>query len=243
MFSLNIITRSMVLVAAFSIGVVPYATDSFAIAGKSQLSGNDANAIAMKIMNWWSGDYDNDAQIDALRADGAPIWIEGQAEKGQNMGGHLPMRSHYRPVDLPLFGERVLYVEEFSFGDKPYRQRIYTINVDEITNEVRVKLWYFSDEGKKKYANAYIDTTRLSDLKPEEMSPLPDNCDMIVKRADDGKLHMVMPDCTFGKKVFDYQVKLSKDEFWFRDRIADAETKIVTMTAGSFTYHKLKRSK
>jgi len=52
---------------------------------------------------------------------------------------------------------------------------------------------------------------------------------------------MKMPSCVFGDKLFDYQVILGPDDFWFRDRIADAESGLVTMTAGSFTYHKLQR--
>jgi hypothetical protein len=88
-------------------------------------------AQADAVLQWWQGDFNNDAQIEALRADGAPIWQEAEEGKTQTFGGHLPVRSFYRPVDLPAFGDRVLYLEELTFGDNPYRQRIYTVAVDD----------------------------------------------------------------------------------------------------------------
>ncbi|MEM9570456.1 MAG: chromophore lyase CpcT/CpeT [Pseudomonadota bacterium] len=196
--------------------------------------------IAENVMAWWPGDYSNAAQITALREDGAPIWRQGQYEDGQAFGGHLPVSSYYRGVEMPAFGDRVLYLEEFTFDDNPYRQRIYTISVDE-ADQVRVKLWYFPD--KTTYAGAWQDLDMIATLTPEDMSPLPDNCDLLVSETDDGRLHMMMPkdQCKFGESIFDYQVSLSASDFWFRDRIVNAETMEVTMTAGSFTYHKLDR--
>lgn len=191
------------------------------------------------IMAWWDGDYDNDDQIAALRADGAPIWQRG--EKGEGIGGHLPVVSHYRPIDMPVFGENVLYVEEKTFGDdgNPYRQRFYTLSLDEDKNTISVKLWYFKD--RKAYLGAWQDLSRVSALTPDDMSPLPDNCDLNVTRMSDGRYHMKMPvnGCVFGEKLFDYQVILGPDSFWFRDRIANSKTGIVEMSAGAFTYHKL----
>jgi len=137
----------------------------------------------------------------------------------------------------------VLYLEEFTFAEDPYRQRIYTVIEDEETGDVRVKLWYFKD--KTTYAGAWQDVDRLAALTPEDMSPLPDNCDLYVKEIEGGRLHMKMPEnqCKFGTKIFDYQVSLSQDDFWFKDRIIDAEKNQVVVTAGDFTYHKLKRVK
>lgn len=197
--------------------------------------------VADTVMEWWSGSYDNSVQIADLREDGAPIWVQGQSDEGQTFGGHLPVHSYYRTVDLPAFGERVIYLEEFTFDDNPYRQRIYTVSADSESNEARIKLWYFAD--KTTYAGAWNSLDKLSALSPEDMSPLPDNCDLIVTPMDNGNLAMKMPrdQCKFGDSIFDYQVILGPDYFWFRDRIVDANTMRVKMTAGSFTYHKLDR--
>lgn len=191
------------------------------------------------VMAWWNGDYNNDAQINALREDGAPIWRQGQYEEGQSFGGHLPVNSYYRPVEMPAFGDRVIYLEEYTFTDNPYRQRIYTVHQDAEKDEARVKLWYFKD--RESYLGAWQDLSKITELTPEDMSPLPDNCDLYVKEMDDGRLHMKMPkdQCKFGDSIFDYQVILSSDDFWYRDRIVDANTMLVKMTAGSFGYHKL----
>lgn len=204
-------------------------------AKSTTVSAEDVEAIK----RWWPGDYDNDAQIAALKADGGPVWQKDVEE--QVFGGHLPVVAHYRLVDMPAFGEHVLYVEEKTFGDNgnPYRQRFYTLKHDPGADTVSVKLWYFKD--RKKYLGAWQNLEMVAQLTPDDMSPLPDNCDMFVSKTDDGRYHMKMPTrgCVFGKKHFDYQVILGPDSFWFRDRIVNAETGIVEMTAGSFTYHTL----
>lgn len=172
----------------------------------------------------------------------APIWQEAEEGETQTFGGHLPVRSFYRAVDLPAFGDRVLYLEELTFGDNPYRQRIYTVAVDD-EDRARVKLWYFKN--KEAYAGAWQDLSRLAALAPEDMSPLPDNCDLVVEPQADGRLHLMMPrdQCAFGSRMFDYRVSLSPEDFWFRDRIVNADTKIVLMTAGSFTWHRMDRAR
>lgn len=189
------------------------------------------------IMTWWDGNYDNDKQIAALKVDGKPIWQKDV--EGQTLGGHLPITSYYRPIDMPAFGENVIYVEEKTFGasGNPYRQRLYTVNYVPESNDITIKLWSFKD--KKKYLGAWKDLSVIKDVKPEDMSPLPDNCDLYVSKTTDNRYYMKMPDCVFGTKLFDYQVSLGEDSFWSRDRIANAETGIVEMSAGGFTYHKL----
>lgn len=197
--------------------------------------------MADAILDMWQGDYNNDVQISDLREDGVPIWIEGQeeTETSTTFGGFLPVKSYYRRIDLPAFGNRVLYLEEFTFKDNPYRQRIYTIIHDTEKETTRVKLWYFKD--KETYRGAWKDLSALGGLTPEDLSPLPDNCDLYVSQSENGRLYMKMPKdkCKFGSKIFDYQVSLGPDDFWFRDRIVNADTMTVSVTAGSFGYHKL----
>ncbi|MEM9879622.1 MAG: chromophore lyase CpcT/CpeT [Pseudomonadota bacterium] len=188
------------------------------------------------IMSWWPGDYHNDKQIAALVADGKPVWRADDTGKG----GHIEVTSHYKVVDLPAFGEHVLYVEETKHGDESliFRQRIYTLTVDPDMSAIRVKLWYFKD--KEKYVGAWRDLSRLADLTPENMSPLKDECDLIVAR-EGARYHMPMQDkaCVFGKNYFSYQVLLGEDSFWFRDKIVRVADDVVVSTAGDFSYHEL----
>ena len=190
------------------------------------------------IMSWWSGDYDNSAQIAALRTQGKSVW----AEDGTGEGGHIEVTSHYRPVALPAFGDHVIYVEETKHGDPAniFRQRIYTLRIDDSLDAIRVKLWNFKD--KEKYVGAHRNIEMIAALTPEEMSPLPDNCDLIVARQGE-KFHMPMRDrdCAFGDRYFNYQVLLGEDSFWFRDKIVRLSDDVVLQAAGDFTYHELER--
>lgn len=190
------------------------------------------------IMSWWNGDYNNDAQIARLEAEGRPVWRADDSGKG----GHIEVTSHYRPVALPAFGEHVIYVEETKYGDPTamFRQRVYTLSVDDELQQVRVKLWNFKD--KEKYVGAWKDLSMLDKLMPEEMSPLPDKCDLYVSPQDD-RFHMPMRDrdCAFGDRYFSYQVLLGADSFWFRDKIVRLEDEEVLSISGEYTYHELDR--
>ncbi|MFK7885952.1 MAG: CpcT/CpeT family chromophore lyase [Gammaproteobacteria bacterium] len=96
------------------------------------------------IMQWWNGDYHNDAQIKRLLIDGKPVWRADDSGEG----GHIEVTSHYRTVDLPAFGANVIYVEETKHGDpnSMFRQRIYTVERALDDGQVSVKLWYFKDK-------------------------------------------------------------------------------------------------
>lgn len=194
------------------------------------------------IMEWWDGFYNNNSQILAFKEDGVPIWQKDV--EGQKLAGYLPVTSFYKSVDMPEFGENVIYVEERTFGKdgNPYRQRIYTVEYRTDKKTIAVKLWYFKD--REKYIGAWNDISKISGLKPEDMSPLPDNCDLYISKIQ-GRYDMKMPknECIFGDKLFDYQVSLGSDSFWSRDRIVNSKTSIVESTAGSFGWHKLDKIK
>ncbi len=195
-------------------------------------------AILAAVMALWPGDYANQAQLAHLLQQGLPIW----RADGSGEGGHIEVVSHYRPVHLPAFGEHVLYVEETKHGepDLIFRQRIYTLVVNPDRQQVQVKLWNFKD--KEAYVGAWRDLKLLDGLTPEQMSGLPDKCDLFVQR-DEHKWHMLMDEraCAFGDRYFNYQVLLGEDSFWFRDQIVSLEDDTVLESAGDFTYHELDR--
>ena len=213
------------------------------LALNAQVFASDDDAARLQqdldsIMAWWHGDYNNDRQVDQLEREGKPIWRADDTGEG----GHIEVTSHYRRIELPDFGPNVIYVEETKHGDPTniFRQRIYTLSVDEDESTIRVKLWYFGD--REKYVGAWQDLKRLNDLRPADMSPLKDECDLIVTR-DGSKYHMAMIDkaCVFGDRYFNYQVLLDADTFWFRDKIVNVEDDVIVSTAGDFTYHELDR--
>lgn len=199
---------------------------------------SDPEAQLAQIMEWWPGDYNNDAQLEQLAAQGKPIWRKDDTGKP----GHIEVTSHYRAVDLPAFGENVLYVEETKHGEPGniFRQRIYVLSVDEELDKVRVALWTFSD--KEKYVGAYQDLSKLDGLTPDAMSTFGAPCDLITN-PEGRKYHIAMnaKDCQFGENYFSYQVLLGPDSFWFRDKIAKVADDAIVSIAGGFTYHELDR--
>ena len=191
-----------------------------------------------EIMEWWPGKYNNDKQIAMAEKQGKAVWrIDDSGE-----GGYLNIESHYIKLDLPEIGEHVLYVEEYRDHqpEETYRQRIYTLSVDETAGIVKVKMWPFKD--KKKYVGAWKNPSILANLKADEISAYPDKCDLHVKK--DGKvydMYMNGKDCAFGDKYFNYQVRLSKDVFSYRDKIMILSTDELVSTAADFAYHNLNR--
>ncbi len=195
-----------------------------------------AKATIDTLMDWWPGNYNNDAQVAKLRAEGKPVWQADDTGKG----GHIEVTSHYRKVDMPSLGDNVLYVEETKYNDPSaiFRQRLYTLKPDPQTGDVRVKLYYFND--KKKYVGAWKDLSRLDDVTEDALFASPDGCDLIVSKQDE-KYHMKMGDkaCVFGDRYFNYQVLLGENSFWFRDKINSMEDDSIVSVAGDFTYHEL----
>lgn len=188
------------------------------------------------IMEMWPGTYNNNNQIDEAIANGDDVWrLDGSGE-----GGYLNITSHYARVDLPAFGENVLYVEEYRDGvpDATYRQRIYTLWVDEEEQVVRVRFWNFKD--RQKYVGAWQELSRIAELSPDELSALPGICDLRAERKGENYyLPMRGKDCAFGEQYFNYQVILRPDAFWYRDKIVKLEGDTVSMTAADFAYHTL----
>ncbi len=192
-----------------------------------------------EIMSFWPGMYNNDKQIKKAKESGEDVWLLDDSGKD----GWLQIESHYIKINNPKIGNNVLYVEEYRDHqpDSTYRQRIYTLNVDS-TNTVRVKMWPFKD--KKKYIGAWRDPSILDSLKVEEISAYPDKCDLIVRKEGDAyNMNMNGKDCAFGNSVFNYQVKLTKDVFAYRDKITTLDTGEIKSTAANYAYHNLDKIK
>lgn len=192
-----------------------------------------------EIMSIWPGTYNNDKQIDQVTKEGHDVWRID--DSGEN--GFLQLQSHYIKLNRPDIGNNVLYVEEYRDHEpaETYRQRIYTLAVDS-TDNIKVKMWPFKN--KKKYVGAWNNISMLEDLVKDSISAFPDICDLHVTKNGD-EYHMVMngKECAFGDKVFNYQVKLTKDIFSYRDKITQKSNDSIISTAANFAYHDLDRIK
>ncbi|MEP3208137.1 MAG: chromophore lyase CpcT/CpeT [Maribacter sp.] len=190
-----------------------------------------------EIMEFWPGKFNNDNQIAKAKEDGEAVWMFDDTGEG----GWLQVESHYIKVDNPAIGDNVLYVEEYRNHepDSIYRQRIYTLDIDS-TETIRVKMWPFKD--KKKYVGAWRNPAVLKNITVDEINAYPDKCDLIVKKDGDAyDMNMNGKDCAFGNKVFNYQVRLTKDVFAYRDKITLLDTGELVTTAADYAYHNLDR--
>ncbi len=189
------------------------------------------------IINMWPGTYNNDKQIEEVIKQGKDVWRID--DSGEN--GYLQIQSHYIKLDKPDIGSHVLYVEEYRdhVPSETYRQRIYTLSVDS-SDMIKVKMWPFKN--KKKYIGAWQDLSMLDDLTKDSISAFPDICDLHVSKLGE-EYHMVMngEDCAFGDRVFNYQVKLSKDVYSYRDKITNKSDGTIITTAANFVYHDLNK--
>jgi len=93
------------------------------------------------LMEVWPGNYDNREQVQHDSDAGMPDY---------DSGAHLRVHGQISRVDLPAFGEHVLYVEEYKDDDPSsiFRQRLYELSADDDEKAVRIKLHFFKDGAK-----------------------------------------------------------------------------------------------
>ena len=199
-----------------------------------------------QIMTWWPGTYNNDRQVAEIEARMGEENFTGEVWRigGSGMGGYLNVTSHYIRLDAPAIGDNVLYVEEYRDGqpDETYRQRVYTLSVDEEEQVIRVNIANFSD--REKYIGAHRDISMLDGVTPDDLAPFPGVCDLIVEQRGN-RYHMAMRTnaCAFGGQAFSYEAVITGDAFWFRDKIVRLEDDTIVMTMANFNFHKSDRVK
>ena len=199
-----------------------------------------------QIMAWWPGTYNNDRQVAGVEERMGEENFTGEVWRldGSGMGGYLNVTSHYIRLDAPAIGDNVLYVEEYRDGqpEETYRQRVYTLSVDEEEQVIRVNLANFTD--REKYIGAYRDISMLDGITRDDLAPFPAICDLISEQRGN-RYHMAMRTnaCAFGGQAFSYEAVITGDAFWFRDKIVRLEDDTVVMTMANFNFHKSDRVK
>lgn len=190
------------------------------------------------LMEIWPGDFDNREQLQ---------FDSDVGKRTMETGGHLRVHGQIRRVDLPAFGEHVLYVEEYKDNDPSsiFRQRLYELSADEDENAIRIKLHFFRDGAK--YLGAHEDPSKLDGLTREDTAVL-DGCDAFLRR--DVRVlagGMKTKTCIFGegdeRRYSDYQLRISEDGYWFRDRILSYATDETLEGMAEFTWHQLERAR
>lgn len=165
----------------------------------------------------WPGDYSNAAQVSRQEAARVP-----EPERNR------PLRLHIRRVELPAFGEHVMYAEWRAEGEAvPVRQRIYSLRrgAEPGTYVLQLHIWRRDDAAfVGRTTGAYADPARLEGVTPADMLGL-QGCDVtFTARGDAFEGRMRRGTCRFpsfenpDELVYSWsQMRLARGEFRYRD--------------------------
>ncbi len=162
------------------------------------------------LMTIWKGEYDNVEQLDFDKA---------LKKTTPQEGGHLRMHSFVERVDLPGFGDNVIYVEEYKDNNpnELSRQCLYELKPDEAAKAIRIKVHHFKTFNPRKSLKKNLDF--LKDLNPDS-ALLEQGCDILMQRegmAFVGKTEVknCIQDSSSPMLNLDYQIRVTENEYWF----------------------------
>lgn len=170
------------------------------------------------MMEWFAGEFDNHLQhVEEIEAEDPPEQP------------HEWIHSIFQPVELPVFGDHVFYVEQYTDGDptKIYRNRIYSFSINEEMEAIQLTIYSFRDH--EAVIGAHEDPSKLEGLTMEDVRTLP-GCEVFWKKQADNFIGW-MPDgaCRVPSRrtgkiiVIDDDLVLTKNEIWIGDRAEDSD--------------------
>jgi hypothetical protein len=169
-----------------------------------------------RFLSWWSGDYDNLAQVRTQEAAGTP-------EKSRNAATLLFIRK----VDAPAFGKESFYAEwrDAKQTDKVTRQRIYAFERDQARSKLRLNLHIWPADKAEfiaRTSGAHLDPSKLTGVTPADMAGLK-GCDVFFD-VGHGQFSGAMDKgaCAFpapnGKPIYSWsQMTLTAAQFRYLD--------------------------
>ena len=188
------------------------------------------------MMEWFAGEFDNHQQyVDEIEAENPPEQV------------HEWIHSIFHPVELPVFGDHVFYVEQYIDGDPTniYRNRIYSFSINEEVEAIQLTIYSFKDH--EAVIGAHLDETKLEGLTMDDVRTLP-GCEVFWKKRADNFIGW-MPDgaCRVPSRrsgkiiVIDDDLVLTKNEIWIGDRAEDEDGNYIFGNKLGIP-HKLQRS-
>ena len=164
------------------------------------------------LVNLWPGDYQNREQVQVEATFSRPEPSAGGIER---------VHAQIRQVNLESFGDYVLYVEEFRNNDPSdvTRQRLYVLTADEAENAIRIRQHLLPEEAR--FSGAQKNLDGLGDLEPGDTVTL-EGCDLLIRRDGDWLAGSVQLDtCPSDRpgrsSEASYEIRVSADQYWFRD--------------------------
>jgi hypothetical protein len=188
------------------------------------------------MMEWFAGEFDNHQQhVEQIEAENPPEQP------------HEWIHSIFHPVELPVFGDNVFYVEQYIGGDPTniYRNRIYSFSINEEVEAIQLTIFSFKDH--EAVVGAHLDETKLEGLTMDDVRTLP-GCEVFWKKQADNFIGW-MPDgaCRVTSRrsgkviIIDDDLVLTKSEIWIGDRAEDEDGNYVFGNKEGIP-HKLQRS-
>ncbi|MEM7704572.1 MAG: chromophore lyase CpcT/CpeT [Pseudomonadota bacterium] len=165
------------------------------------------------LMELWPGDYDNREQVQ---------FDFNVGKRSPAQGGHKRVHSQIRRVDLPTFGEHVLYAKTFgdNNSDNVIRHHLYELKADETAKAIRIRVHQFKNGGR--YSGAAANPAILDSMTRDDTT-VAAGCDLLLTRDVDAIVGGTAPGACAaasenGGESLDYQVRISETGYWFHDR-------------------------
>jgi hypothetical protein len=188
------------------------------------------------MMDWFAGEFDNHQQhVEEVEAETPPDHP------------HEWIHSIFQPVELPVFGDHVFYVEQYTDGDPTniYRNRLYSFSVNDEVGAIQLTIYSFKDH--EAVVGAHEDPSKLADLTVDDVRTLP-GCEVFWKRQGDNFIGWMpdgacrVPSRRTGKTIIiDDDLVLTRNEIWIGDRAEDEDGNYVFGNKAGIP-HKLQRS-
>lgn len=170
------------------------------------------------LMEWFPGVYDNQEQVYFEDEQGVPEEVR-----------HERIHHVFKRVDLPAFGDNVMYVQQ-HLNDDPeqiYRQRLYVFTPDYDENAIRLTI--HTPKDTEALIDAHRDTAKLDGMTLDDTIIRP-GCEVYWKRqANQFVGYMRDGACSFesrqiGKRIIiDDDLVLTEHELWIHDRAEDED--------------------
>jgi hypothetical protein len=196
------------------------------------------------LMEWWSGEFDNNEQIVRQSGGGLsqPVFEP-----------HFRVHSHFQPIKLEALGEHVFYVEEYKNNNPNdlYRIRLMSLHTDLEANGIRIHMYSPKDE--QGLAGSHRDLEQITTGPVEQWQPHNAGCTVFLayeggqfrggmqQRACIG----VDPEGDEKDVWFDYHIVVGPGFYWFKDAVRKSENDelVMALAPGSPDYFQADRAR
>ena len=196
------------------------------------------------LMQWWSGEFDNNEQIVRQSGGGLsqPIFEP-----------HFRVHSHYQRVELPELGDHVLYVEEYKNNNpnELYRIRLMSLHTDVASNGIRVQM--YSPKDQQSLAGSHTDLEKIKAGPMDQWQPHNAGCSVFLTYEGTQFRGGMRPRACIGidpagnqrNAWFDYHIVVGPQSYWFKDalRTLDDDSVVWQLAPGSPDFYQADRAR